>query len=327
MEFKYIDFPSAYGDMLFRFKVFGEKQDTRNGPALVFPSPVLLTIYQPTQRVISDPNRNANPFFHVMETVWMLAGRMNPQWLYRFNKRMAEFADRGPLDSPVIWGAYGYRWLTHWGDQVSKVIDILKKDPNSRQAVLTMWDPHLDLGTNHKDRPCNTHIYFRKEGPSLTMTVCNRSNDFVWGMMGANAVHLTYLHETIATSVGMSVGTYRVFTNNLHFYTELYPNTDQIWESADMTYSVYDRGVFDEAPPCRPEPILAPNETFRQLSQDCRCFLRGAFEMINNKWLLSTALPMYLVYTENASPETIKAEDWKEASKQWLQRNRKDAII
>ena len=37
-----------------------------------------------------------------------------------------------------------------------------------------------------KDVPCNTHAYFaiNAEG-SLDLTVCNRSNDLVWGCLGA----------------------------------------------------------------------------------------------------------------------------------------------
>jgi hypothetical protein len=50
--------------------------------------------------------RDANPFFHVMETLWMLAGRNDLPWLVRFNKRFASYSDDGGNTQP---GAYGYQ--------------------------------------------------------------------------------------------------------------------------------------------------------------------------------------------------------------------------
>lgn len=52
----------------------------------------------------------------------------------------------------------------------------------------------------------------------LDMTVTNRSNDMIWGMLGANYVHFTFLQEYIAGCLGVEVGRYHHFTNNLHVY-------------------------------------------------------------------------------------------------------------
>ena len=315
MELSYPDFPTAYADMLFKFKVYAGEEETRNGKALVMPEPLLLHITNPLRRVIADANRNANPFFHVMETVWMFAGKWDPRWLFRFNKRMEEFSDEGPAGSMVINGAYGYRWFRHWGDQVSRVVNLLRRDPTSRQAVIAMWDPHLDLDTKFKDRPCNTHIYFRAREEHLEMTICNRSNDFIWGMMGANCVHLTYLHELIARALGLKVGMYSVMTNNLHFYLGVYPNEKDIWKSTDIVDSVYPRNTF---------PILSSGEDYGKVLSDCRLFVDGLFSQLRTEWLRHVAHPMWDVYVnrEHGRADDIAADDWREASKRWLQRNR-----
>jgi hypothetical protein len=52
----------------------------------------------------------------------------------------------------------------------------------------------------------------------LDMTVINRSNDSLWGALGSNYVHFSFLHEYIANSVGMGVGHYHQISNNLHTY-------------------------------------------------------------------------------------------------------------
>ena len=67
-----------------------------------------------------------------------------------------------------------------------------------------MWDAKQDLSHRNesKDLPCNTHVYFSIREGFLDMTVCNRSNDLIWGCCGANAVHMSFLQEYVATMWG-----------------------------------------------------------------------------------------------------------------------------
>ena len=59
--------------------------ETRNGTALEFPTPVCTTYTHPLERVLFYPERDANPFFHLMESFWMLAGRNDVEWISKFN--------------------------------------------------------------------------------------------------------------------------------------------------------------------------------------------------------------------------------------------------
>lgn len=311
MEFDAQSIPEAYVEGLWKIRIFGVQEGSRNGPMITIPEPVTLTIYNPTMRVLSDATRNANPFFHVMETVWMFAGRQNPAWLLQFNKRIGQYADETDFGS-VINGAYGYRWLQHWGPQIPYIIQLLKEEPTTRQAVLTMWDPHQDLFMRHwKDRPCNTHIYFRVVNGALNMTVSNRSNDFIWGMMGANAVHMTYLHEFMARATGIELGLYRVFTNNLHFYLNQYPNTKDLLETITLDW-VYPAATF---------PILSEGEGWERFLLECKMFVDGKFDGITNQWLRGVALPMHDIYLKKID-QKIVATDWKKCCDEWLVRNR-----
>jgi hypothetical protein len=123
---------------LHAIRVFGIAKPSRVGDVLVMPRPVMTEYQDPTNRVLFSPMRDANPFFHVMETLWMLAGRNDLPWLVRFNKRFASYSDDGGLTQP---GAYGYRWRNYFGhDQLMDIILELKQNPDSRRVVLTMWD-------------------------------------------------------------------------------------------------------------------------------------------------------------------------------------------
>ena len=48
----------------------GKKENTRNGWVLEFPTPFCVTYTHPTERVLFYPERDANPFFHLMESLW-----------------------------------------------------------------------------------------------------------------------------------------------------------------------------------------------------------------------------------------------------------------
>jgi thymidylate synthase len=211
----YNDVNEAYHELQYTKKHYTKWEDTRNGAALVWQAPVLVCNASPYRRVLFDPIRNANPFFHYMEAIWMLAGSNDVYFLNRFSQQIKEYSDNGS----TFHGAYGHRWRFHFGqDQLDSVIHQLKKSPSSRRIVLSMWDPKVDMESFSKDLPCNTHIYFRVVDRKLDMTVCNRSNDLAWGMMGANIVHMSILQEYIANAAEMEIGNLYQFTNNLHVY-------------------------------------------------------------------------------------------------------------
>lgn len=168
----------------------GVREESRAGPVLVYPGPVSTVYSHPCERVLLNPVRDANPFFHLAEALWMLAGRRDSAFLDNFVRDFgSRFADDG-----VVHGAYGYRWRHALGfDQLDVVVQKLRDNPADRQAVIQMWDaskkglgdgltvttltrgshdwnkyiqPHLDSASDDlvgtwRDRPCNTQAYLR----------------------------------------------------------------------------------------------------------------------------------------------------------------------
>ena len=196
----------------------GVANDSRNGPVLKFPNLVVTCYQRPYERVLSHPVRHCNHTFHLMESLWMLAGRNDLKFLTEFNPRMAEYSDDGEF---IRGSAYGYRWRKHFPiDQIEEAIKHLEKDPNSRRCVISHWDVTMDAFTETKDTPCNQQIFFWLEGKFLCMTVTNRSNDMIWGAYGSNAVHFSFLHEYMAMRLKKFIGVYNQVSNNMHVYTE-----------------------------------------------------------------------------------------------------------
>lgn len=304
------DIPEMYMEVMTLLRHNGVEASSRNGPVIYIPEPVTITVNDPEMRVLNDPIRQANPFFHVLEFVWMMSSSRDPAWVAQFNKRMFEYADLNNATGELkIHGAYGYRWRQHFAiDQLIQVVDLIRDDNDTRRAVIGMWDPMVDFEP-HADLPCNTHIYLSNNEGSLDMTVCNRSNDAIWGMCGANAVHLTLLHELLALELGGVVGKYRVFTNNLHVYKEL-PWVKEMLNTTGVYYPPMGESV----------PLLRTGETMEEFMGDCELFVAGEFGSIRNYWLNHVAEPINeLWFNRNPDKVEIRDSNWQFSCMNWLQ--------
>jgi hypothetical protein len=265
----------------------------------------------PQERVLFNEKRDANPVFHLMEAIWMLAGEDSVDFLVPFNQRMREYAE----DDGRIHGAYGHRWRMHFGhDQLAVIADVLRRDPKSRQAVLGMWSPDMDLAVNKRDRPCNTHVYFEIQRGRLNMTVCCRSNDLLWGCYGANVVHFSVLQELLAQELGAEIGTYYQVSNNLHAYTDLPMIQDFLNMPADNDGALY--------PP--PFPLLQKGECMDEFLTDCERLVAGLGASPRTRFFADVALPLHDHYMRRklGYTEPIKAApcDWTTAYINWISR-------
>lgn len=204
----------------------GVRRDSRNGPVLQFPTPVTTVYHRPSERVLFWPLRDANPFFHLYEALWMLRGRNDVAGVARYAGNMKNYSD----DDVTLHGAYGHRWRKHFRnfenglfkDQLSQIAAMLRSNPDDRRAVLQMWDAEADLNRTGKDVPCNTIATFQvSTGGELDLHVFCRSNDIVWGAYGANAVHFSFLLEYMCVWTGLPMGKLYQISVNWHGYLEV----------------------------------------------------------------------------------------------------------
>lgn len=318
-------------------------QASRYGEVAQVEEPVIITYERPVERVLFNSARDSNPFFHLYEGLYFLAGRNDVEPLAYYNKRMSEFSD----DGKVFNGSYGYRWcsakaddVSNWNsgdglDQLEVIIDHLRRKPESRRAVLQMWTVEDDLLKidESKDVCCNTCVYFAVrqgvgERPQyLDMTVCNRSNDMIWGMLGANAVHMAVLQEYLAAHLGLEVGVYNQFTNNLHVYTKNWEPQKWLTEyNHDFTGGhleypatfplVRDPAVFD----AEVGPFVEVNKNGEEVTQ---------YTAWKEPFLNEVAQPLchaFHIYKQKdydaalVWASRIKAADWGRAATEWLER-------
>lgn len=201
----------------------GVSGPSRNGPVLRLPEPITITIHRPWERVNFSPERDANPFFHFMESMAMLGNVNSAPLLSFFAKNMANYSDNGDTFNAFYGSrARGGSWANGGfeTDQLEAVIEILRRDPASRQAVVDLWRVD-DLVSATKDKACNMMMVFSVVHDAVVLTTFNRSNDAIWGHgSGANVVHFPYFQEYVATSLGRRMGPWHHVSNNMHVYTD-----------------------------------------------------------------------------------------------------------
>jgi thymidylate synthase len=314
----------------------GVREQSRNGRVLVAREPVTTVYELPKQRVIFSPTRNANPFFHLMESLWMLAGHNDLKFPMTFNKRFKEYSD----DGEIIHGAYGHRWRRALGyDQLQVIATELQSNSQSRRCVLQIWDSHqLGMDDLHvamsggRDVPCNTQVYFDIRGGHLNMTVCNRSNDVIWGAYGANVVHFSILQEYLARWIGVPVGTYRQMSNNFHAYLDIYDENALMKIARECEQeNYYTSSMFHKT--VHPFPLIdgLGDAAVQRWNLDLVRFLNNIGNRnFENSFFEKIAQPMFMAWAsyKKGMPETAYAYiidempecDWRTACAQWLQR-------
>jgi len=337
----------ALPKMLQHLEEKGERNSSRAGEVIVAPTPVTTVYRKPMERVLFSPIRDANPFFHLIEALWMLAGRRDVATLAHYVRRMSEFSD----DGITFHGAYGHRMMVlQVIDQLFAVIALLKEQPQSRRAVIQIWDCKVDLHRHEKikDIPCNLIVTPWIHNQLLDLTVFCRSNDVVWGAAGVNAVQFSILQEYLATKIGVGVGLLYQVSNNFHAYSKIFEDLKVLRPPRDARH--YDEYTDKRVIPTKliDNPVLFDQELHHFFKwHDARLgAAKGDEQKIDMHYMSSwrnsifskVAIPMvkaYMIFRSpiddpnkfedidrllgNSSP-TEQRIDWLHAARHWMKR-------
>lgn len=108
-------------------------------------------------------------------------------------------------------------------NQIQHFIELLKKTPNTNQAILQVAQPQdCLLG----DPPCLRHIDMRIKDGKLIFYIYFRSWD-LWGGFPANLGGIVYLQEYMASGIGVDPGPFVCASKGLHLYK-------YVWEFAEI---------------------------------------------------------------------------------------------
>ena len=147
------------------------------------------------------------------EMTWYLAGSQSVEFISKFGSLWERISDDGKTSN----SAYGHIMLIRHGfNQLNRVIELLKKDHNSRRALININVPNPRV-IETKDEPCTVCMQFLIREGKLNCTGVMRSND-IWFGLPYDIVFFTEVQKYIAAKVGVEVGIYTHFTTSLHAY-------------------------------------------------------------------------------------------------------------
>jgi thymidylate synthase len=145
-------------------------------------------------------------------TLGSLYGKVPAIW-----KRMAD--EQGNVNSN-----YGWQWQRN--QQLDYVIGLLRTQPETRQAAISIYDAkEWESYTN--DTPCTYAVQFTVLDGKLNMSVVMRSNDLWYGFCN-DQYQFSSLQMLVAKETGYKMGTYYHFAHNLHLYNDKLPEQKEM---------------------------------------------------------------------------------------------------
>lgn len=154
----------------------------------------------------------------IHELLWFLKGETNTRYLKEHGVTIwDEWADKNGNLGPV----YGYQWRS-WPapdgrhiDQVSQVIEQIRKNPDSRRLVVSAWNvadlPKMAL------LPCHAFFQFYVAGGRLSCQMYQRSADLFLGVP-FNIASYALLTLMVAQACGLKPGDFVHTFGDTHLY-------------------------------------------------------------------------------------------------------------
>jgi len=155
----------------------------------------------------------------IYELLWFLKGSTNNNWLKErgvsiWNEWAAPDGELGPI--------YGYQWRS-WPapngkhiDQISEVIETIKKNPDSRRIIVSAWNvadiPRMALA------PCHAFFQFYVADGKLSCQLYQRSADIFLGVP-FNIASYALLTHMVAQQCNLKVGDFIWTGGDCHLYS------------------------------------------------------------------------------------------------------------
>ena len=176
-------------------------------------------IKNPMSNLIVDQDRDWKWDYAEAEWQWYLSGDKNIKKLGELYGKVPEIWKRMANKDGDVNSNYGWQWQRD--NQLSNIIAMLKTNPKTRQAAISIYDAkEVNWGHYTHDTPCTYAVQFTVLNGHLNMCVTMRSNDLWYGFCN-DQYCFSKLQELVATKVGLPIGTYYHFAHNLHLYNNI----------------------------------------------------------------------------------------------------------
>jgi len=163
--------------------------------------------------------------FNAAEKLCYITGNSGEDILPKYAQNISKFIN---LETNKFDGSYGPRLMK----QYKWMLELLKKDPDTRQAVFTINNFHDDMHES-LDIPWTLDLQMLIREGKLNMIVNMRSNDLLWGTP-YDVSQFTFIQECFARILGVELGTYTHSAGSLHIYDRDRKMFEEILKSTEV---------------------------------------------------------------------------------------------
>ena len=158
----------------------------------------------------------------IHELLWYLSGETHIRNLRQHTKIWDAWTSEEK--NWEVGKMYGYQWV-NWDkyedgrqthiNQIQNVIDLIKKNPNSRRMVVSAWNPAV---LNEIALPsCHAFFIFNVTNGKLNCHLTQRSGDIALGIP-FNLACYAMLTQMIAQETNLELGEFSHYINDAHIY-------------------------------------------------------------------------------------------------------------
>lgn len=218
MNIEIADLRGGYITLVEAIQQHGKPVAPRGMPTLELLN-ATVTLHDPSDAMPVGIGRKPNLAIGAAEALQLIGGFSDPEMMASITKNFERFFDGG-----VLSGAYGPRIRT----QLEHVVERLKQDPDTRQAIAVIWDPlHDGIGSVPRDLPCTLVLHFVIRDGKLSLCTTMRSNDVWWGV-GYDFFQFTQLQLSVARILKVKAGPYYHHATSLHMYERDFPAAEEL---------------------------------------------------------------------------------------------------
>lgn len=165
----------------------------------------------------------------IYELLWFLKGDTNVKYLQEHGVRIwNEWADEDGNLGPV-YGAQWRNWNGDGIDQIARLVETLKKNPNDRRMIVSAWNPS-QIPEMHLP-PCHMMFQFYVANNKLSCMLYQRSADTFLGVP-FNIASYALLTQMLAHVCGFELGEFVHTLGDTHIYLN---HMEQVKEQLSRT--------------------------------------------------------------------------------------------
>ena len=170
----------------------------------------------PKDRKIINKERKWSEEYAEAEWQWYLSGDRNIAKLGDLYGKVPEIWKRMAYADGNVNSNYGWQWRRN--KQLENVVSMLKDNPDTRQACVSIYDGK-EIEDYTRDTPCTYAVQFTIVNNRLDMCVTMRSNDLWYGFCN-DQYQFSKLQEMVSKRLRIETGVYYHFAHNMHLYND-----------------------------------------------------------------------------------------------------------